>query len=219
MALAYYDLNKPQHQALIQKFPIGSNFNRVMSMRSTKYENTGYLYMLVTHNLGSDNEIQNNETFASTMLTIRINENFIARIPEEQMSLFSHYDSLTFNVKQKNVSQLGLERKIDVKFVKTGYMLEPLTDKINMLVVNGEGNVTLNLDQYFTGYRQHIDVVYPQKYEGHEAKSIAENGDLVTIEHNNIALMGKYEFASIQEGHQTQKALIYIGHNEYVYVD
>ena len=136
MVLAYYDLNKPQHQTLIQKFPIG-NFNFVKSMKLTKLADTGFLYILVTNNVGGNNKIQNKDV---AMLTIQINENFIVKIPETQMGIFSHFDNLTFNIKQNNVSQLGLENQINVKFVRTGYMLEPLTKRIDLLVESGEGD-------------------------------------------------------------------------------
>lgn len=188
-------------------------------MRLTKLADTGYLYMLVTNKFGSDNKIQNNEIKDVKMLTIKINENFIATIPELQMGLFSHFDNLTFNIKQNNVSQFGLENQINVKFVKTGYMLEPLAKKIKLLVESGEGEMTFNLDQYFTGYRYNIDIVYSKDYKGNKAKSTVDDSNLIVKKPDNIKLINKYEFASIQEGDQTEKGLIYLGSDMYVYFD
>jgi hypothetical protein len=78
--------------------------------------------------------------------------------------------------------------------------------------------ITLNLDQYFTGYRSTIDIEFPL---GKKYKSLASPlDDPNFIQYKDVlTFVGKFEFSSIPEDDLKQKGMIYLGENLYVYVD
>lgn len=196
----YYDLSKPRHEALIQKFPLGRLYH-LYSMKMTYFGDRGYLYIMT-----------NDE-----VITIQCNEYYTVSIPENQMRYFENHNNLTFTVKPVG-RQFGVYQDIKIHFVKTGFKLEALENKVNVTINGEEQFITMNLDEYFTGYRTEVNILYPKSYTRSNFSVSVSDSNLIS--HSpGISLLGKYEFSSVQEDDKKQKGLIYLGNSTYLYID
>lgn len=196
-----YNLENPMHQALVQKFEIGPAQQELTSIKMAYFGETAYLYV----------------NAKDTLMVIKCSPYYSVYIPDDQVEAFSLFTNLTFTVRPGN-KQFGAYQNININLRKTGYVLEAFTDEIKFQASRDDGWVDVNLDQYFTGYRNRIDIKYPQEDDDLKQYSPLDEPGLI-IQYPNVTLIGKYEFASIQESNQKQKALIYLGEEQYVYVD
>lgn len=197
--LLYYDLSKPGHETLLQRFPIGPTKD-VFSVRMAHFGEEGYLYVMTNDEVAS----------------MQVNPYYSVYIPDEQLPMFSQFTNVTFQVKPDR--QYGINQLINLHFVKTGYMLETIQDQILIRAGGEDKNITVNLDQFFTGYRSDVRITYSENYKNASFSSPLDDSSLLT-QTKAIELVDKYEFASVQEGNQNQKGLIYLGENGYAYVD
>lgn len=200
--LFYFDLSKSNHESLIQKFEFNI-FSDLFSIELAMFGDSSYIYTM------TDAEI----------VAIEVTENYEAKIPIHQMAQFSQCSNLTFLVRPHG-HWFGVYQRINVHFQRTGFMIESIQDEIQISVVGGDTNWTVNLDQYFTGYRSNVSVSFPPHIKPKGISSPFDYNDPVLLtKEADFVLLGKYDFMGIEKDDLKEKSLVYIKEDLYIYVD
>lgn len=199
--LFYYDLSKPLYTTLIQRYYIDEVVN-FYSIRIVGQDEDMYIYLhmdvLVT--------------------VIKCYPNYILSVPESYTPYFLNQESATFQIGPTGGEILGASQNLTVHGVKSGMILENLVTEIKIQVTADEEYVSVNVDDYFSGYRKFVDVYYPHDYSDNKAGKLVTDDTLAKFT-SRMTGGQRFEFSSIQDEYHIQKKLIYLKNNTYLYVD
>jgi hypothetical protein len=144
---------------------------------------------------------------------------YILNISESYTPYFLENDRAIFTLTPSIEGTLEVTQNVTIYGVKSGIVLKKIEPLIEIKVTAEQHNITINLDDYFTGYRKFVDLYYPNYNPNRIIEDdLVRNDDLAKFK-SRFDGGQRFEFASIQDDHHTQKSLIYLGKNTYLYID